>query len=180
MVLLATSSNKRIAERIECNKKGLPRDLGWRSCVRMMNEATDMMIAMKEFHPDIWNGNVRAANMAAAEEMIAKLGPRFTPQYVMRITRAGSHIAAWALGELENTAPLRWYMECMGPDCKQISVSMLVNLEPAISALEGECHFQSGPLFDIQSRGWMMGCSRPVGYSDIPNPKGPDKLGLRK
>ncbi|CAE7418992.1 ift122, partial [Symbiodinium sp. CCMP2456] len=157
LVLLATSSNKRIADRIECNKKGLPRDLGWRSCVRMMNDATEMMIAMKEYNPDIWNGHVRAANIAAAEDMIAKLGPRFTPQYVNRLSRAASHIAAWALGvvrcyqlyissqagdetmslELENSAPLSLYLKCMGPDCKQIAVSLLVNIEPAISALEG-------------------------------------------
>ncbi|CAE7862575.1 ift122, partial [Symbiodinium microadriaticum] len=140
LVLLATSSNKRIAGSIECNKKGLPRDLGWRSCVRMMNETTDMMIAMKNYNPDIWNGHVRAANMAAAEDMIAKLGPRFAPQYVSRLTSAGSHIAAgdetMSL-ELENSAPLSLYAKCLGPDCKQIAVSLLVNIEPAISALEG-------------------------------------------
>ncbi|CAE7853272.1 ift122, partial [Symbiodinium necroappetens] len=39
--------------------------------------------------------------------------------------------------ELENSAPLSLYAKCLGPDCKQIAVSLLVNIEPAISALEG-------------------------------------------
>ncbi|CAE7434772.1 ift122 [Symbiodinium natans] len=68
--------------------------------------------------------------------------------------------------ELENTVPLSLYLKCIGrlfcnrgPDCKQIAVSLLVNIEPAISALEG------APRIEIQPLGCMMRCS--------PNPKGP-------